>query len=110
MLARNLALIVAITAVASGCSKKPDQASLEREVKEYWAPCNAVEASNLKIVDAAGGSVRYEYTVKLLKNGADVAASGCPAANSTMLEALANEDLENLKAGVEVPVTQEKAL
>ncbi|MDO5653974.1 MAG: hypothetical protein Q4G39_07705 [Brachymonas sp.] len=93
-----------------GCAKKPDAAKLNAQVKAYWRPCSAVSVTPVKIDATDGKVVRFSYKVKLLKNGAATGANECPAANSSMLAAMANEDFVNLKANTEIDFTQEQPL
>jgi hypothetical protein len=109
MKTRMTVLSLLVAAAAVGCSSGPDVNALQNEIDAYWAPCPMVKPSPVTIVDAEKGVVRYEYTLKVVTDGSAVTAAQCPPANSTMLQALANEDLANIKAGTDVPVTQEAA-
>jgi hypothetical protein len=83
---------------------------IEKAVQAYWRPCNLVQAASLKIVSNENKIVRYTYMLRILSDGARAKPADCPLANSSMLQALANEDLVKLKAGTEVEVTQEQAI
>lgn len=90
--------------------RTPLESNLEQEVQAYWRPCKLVQAAKLKILSNENKIVRYTYVLKIISDGARVKPADCPLANSSMLQALAKQDLVKLTAGTEVEVTQEQAI
>jgi hypothetical protein len=84
--------------------------TIEKEIQDYWKPCKIVQPTRLKILNTENRIVRYSYMLKILSDGAKAKPADCPPANSSMLQALANANLDKIKAGAEVEVTQEQAM
>jgi hypothetical protein len=88
----------------------PIERKIEKEIQDYWKACRIVQPAKLKILSNENRIVRFSYMLKILSDGAKAKPADCPPANSSMLQALANENLDKLKAGTEVEVTQEQAV
>jgi hypothetical protein len=88
----------------------PVERKIEKEIQDYWKACKIVQPTKLKILSNENRIVRFSYMLKILSDGAKAKPADCPSANSSMLQALANENLDKLKAGAEVEVTQEQAM
>ena len=87
----------------------PIERKIEKEIQDYWKVCKIVQPAKLKILSNENRIVRFSYMLKILVDGSRANPANCPPANSSMLQALANENLDKLKAGAEVEVTQEQA-
>lgn len=98
------------TEIVMVAASSPLEREIDKQVQAYWRPCNLVQAAGLKIVGNENRIVRYTYMLRMRSDGDRAKAADCPPANSSMLQALANEDLARLKAGAEVEVTQEQAM
>lgn len=108
MTPNTMATLALAVVCAIGCAKKPDENRINSEIISYWKPCTFVKPTPIKITAVNKSSVRFTYNVVILKNGSDVKPNECPAANSSMLEALAMEDIAKLKMNAEVDVTMEQ--
>ena len=87
----------------------PTERKIEQEIHDYWKACKIVQTDKLKILSNENRVVRYSYVLRLILDGSKAKLADCPPANSSMLQALANENLDKLKVGAEVKVTQEQA-
>lgn len=92
--------------VIAGCGKKIDQKAIEKKVSGDWRHCERVVPEKITIDSNDGKTVRYSYVLRMAVDG-DAYGYTCYVPNIAMLEALANKNLVQLKAGMEIPVTQE---
>ncbi|MEP6505112.1 MAG: hypothetical protein ABJD97_17365 [Betaproteobacteria bacterium] len=100
-----LALLALLAAAA--CSRAPKAQEIASRVKETWGTCPGVTPRDLEIVSTKGNTVRFKYTLHMDVDGAKIGVDACPASNRTLLEALANKDMADLKQGDDIPVEQE---
>lgn len=98
---------LAVSIAGAGCTKIPDAKSLQNKVDKYWTSCSFVGVTDFKVVNASTNVVRYTYNLEVKKDGRNFVPSDCDKANVLTLEALANEDIDKLKSGTKIDVTQE---
>jgi len=102
-----LAVLVGATAFnLTGCGEKYDLKALEKKVAEDWRHCERVRPERIVIEASDKKSVRYSYVLKVVVDGTATGYT-CYEPNMKLLEALANRNLYQIKAGEEIPVTQE---
>jgi hypothetical protein len=102
--------LLTLILLLGACSRAPKQGEIEQYLKSHWHPCPYGKVSNVKIVSADKKVVRVSYTLTLQVDGRTVKPEHCPRTHTTLIEALANEDLVNLRRGQVVEVTQELGL
>ncbi len=101
----SLALL-ALLAVA-GCSRPPKDYEINMKLHDTWGACPGVTVGKVEIVSTQGNKARFKYVLHMNVDGAKIGLGGCPVDNRTMLEALANKDLAELKAGDDIPAEAE---
>jgi hypothetical protein len=99
-------VLLALLAVA-GCSRAPKQYELARQVNDTWGTCAGVTPRDIEIVSTKGNTARFKYVLHMNVDGAKIGVAGCPVNNRTLLEALANKDMADLKQGDDIAVEQE---
>ena len=99
-------VLLALLSIA-GCSRAPKVYEINGQVKATWGMCPAVTPSGVEIVSTKGNTARFKYVIHMNVDGAKIGVDGCPVANRTLLEGLANKDLAELKQGEDIPVEQE---
>lgn len=92
--------------IVSACGDKLDQPSLEKKVAEDWRHCERVKPEKVTIEASDKRHVRYSYVLRVVVDGAATGYT-CYKSEAKLLEALANKDLFQTRAGDEIEVTQE---
>ena len=105
LLPASLALL-SLLAVA-GCSRPPKVYEINMKLHDTWGACPGVSVGNVEIISTKDNKARFKYVLHMNVDGARIGVGGCPVGNRTMLEALANKDLAELKAGDDIAVEAE---
>jgi hypothetical protein len=92
----------------SACSGKMDQKTLEKKVANDWRHCEIVRPEQVVIEADDGKTLRYSYKLRAVVDG-KLPGYTCYKPDVSRLEALANKNLWQIKAGEEIDVTQEMA-
>jgi hypothetical protein len=100
-------LLVALAALAAGCSRQPKLYNLSRDVHETWDHCVYVAPDHLKIEHFDQKTVRFSYELVVQVPGSYAGQVECPMDKRLLLEALTHKDIAELKYGERYPVTQE---
>ena len=103
-----IALAITIPTL-TGCGAKYDQKALEKKVAEDWRHCERVRPGRVTIEESDKKTMRYSYVLTVVVDGG-VTGYTCYERDAKLLEALANKNLHQMKAGEEIPVTKEISL